>query len=99
MLTGDIIPAQEAKDLGLLLEVCDDVQDASLQLARRIASASPIAIRATTKTLRMRFSDGAIERAFQREADTQALAFASDDIQEGLSAIRQKRAPIYLKNV
>jgi enoyl-CoA hydratase/carnithine racemase len=97
MLTGEIVSAEEGKDLGLLLGVYEDVHNASIQLARRIALASPVAVRATTKTLRMRFSDGAIDRALQREADTQALAFASEDIREGLDAIKQKRAPAFLK--
>jgi enoyl-CoA hydratase/carnithine racemase len=93
MLTGEIIDAKEAKELGLVLDVVEDAHEAALVLARKIALASPVAVQATTKTLRMRLSDGALDRAIQREADTQAICFSSSDIKEGLLAVREKRKP------
>lgn len=99
MLTGDIVDAREAKELGLVLHVYEheQLENEALRIARKIASASPEAIKATTKTLRMRFEDGAFERALQREADTQAICFASADVNEGLDAIIEKRQPDFNK--
>jgi enoyl-CoA hydratase/carnithine racemase len=99
MLTGDIVDAKEARELGLVLQVYehDELEDEALKLARKISSASPEAVKTTTKTLRLRFEDGAFERALQREADTQAICFAGADIKEGLDAITEKRQPDFYK--
>ncbi|KAI8929404.1 3-hydroxybutyryl-CoA dehydratase-like protein, mitochondrial [Entophlyctis helioformis] len=97
ILTGDLVAASEAAALGLVLRQVehDHLMAESMALARRIASASPVAVRQTVKTLRMRFHDGAFERALQREADTQAICYGSADMAEGLDAIAQKRDPVF----
>eukprot|EP00842_Homolaphlyctis_polyrhiza_P000973 jgi/Hompol1/1877/HPOL_004978-RA len=97
ILTGDLITAAEAETYGLVLKhtIPERLKEESVELARRIASASPIAVRQTVKTLRMRFHDGAFERALQREADSQAIAYNSPDMVEGLDAIVQKRDPVF----
>ncbi|TPX47450.1 hypothetical protein SeMB42_g02448 [Synchytrium endobioticum] len=96
MLTGDLVTGAEAEKLGMILKATspDALLPEALALARRIASASPVAVRATTKTIRMSLDDG-IERALWREADTQAHAYAAADIVEGLDAIEAKRDPIF----
>lgn len=55
LLTGDLISAQEALDYNLVLSLHKkaEVFPAALKIAERIASASPPAVRETTKTLRM----------------------------------------------
>ena len=88
MLTGDLVTGAEAEKLGMILKAtsADALLPEALALARRIASASPVAVRATTKTIRLRTDDG-IERALWREADTQAHVYAAADMIEGLDAV------------
>ncbi|ORZ39982.1 ClpP/crotonase-like domain-containing protein [Catenaria anguillulae PL171] len=52
LLTGDLISGSEAQRLGLVLashKSAADLDDAALKLARSVASASPVAVRMTTK--------------------------------------------------
>lgn len=72
-MTGELITTDEAAKYGLFLDVvpAEDVLQKSVELARKVAQASPVAVRGMTKTLRMRVDDG-LERALQREADAQA---------------------------
>lgn len=95
LLTGELISSEEAKDHGLFLSLhpAEDVLDAAVDLARRVAAASPVAVRGMTKTLRMRVDDG-LERALQREADSQAHGYAMADYAEGIEAILSKRDPV-----
>ena len=55
LLTGDLVSAKEALAYGMVLSVHpkENVLTEALKLAERIASASPLAVRETTKTLRM----------------------------------------------
>jgi len=55
LLTGDLITAKEAHAYGLVLSVHkkEEVLAEALKIAERIATASPLAVRETTKTLRM----------------------------------------------
>ncbi|KAI8799433.1 ClpP/crotonase-like domain-containing protein [Cladochytrium replicatum] len=94
LLTGRLIPASEAKDMGLVLRTADDPLESALRIAKEIAENSPVAVRAVTKTLRMRWEDG-IERGLAREADTQAIAYASEDFKEGLDAVANKRTATF----
>ncbi|KAJ1330437.1 hypothetical protein BSLG_009355 [Batrachochytrium salamandrivorans] len=97
MLTGDLVTGAEAESLGLVLKHTEpeEAMNESMKIARRIALASPVAVRQTVKTLRMQLHDGALERALQREADTQAICYSSVDMVEGLDAIAQKRNPVF----
>ncbi|KAJ3029355.1 UNVERIFIED_CONTAM: putative enoyl CoA hydratase [Siphonaria sp. JEL0065] len=99
LLTGDLISAQEAKDLGLVLSIHkqSDLFPESLALARKIASASPVSVRGVVKTMRNGFdaTSGGIELALWREADTQAICYQSEDMREGLDAIGEGREPVF----
>ncbi|KAL2913830.1 hypothetical protein HK105_206709 [Polyrhizophydium stewartii] len=97
ILTGDLVGGDEAAALGLVLRAVapDALAGDALALARRVASASPAAVRQTVATLRMRFFDGAFERALQREADSQAICYNAPDMAEGLKAIAERRDPVF----
>ncbi len=81
LLTGDLVSGEEALKLGL---VCASHADAgaamedAVGIARRIAAQSPVAVRATVRTLR-NAADAGFEQALQREADAQAQSYASED--------------------
>ncbi|KAJ3095367.1 hypothetical protein HDU97_007012 [Phlyctochytrium planicorne] len=101
ILTGDLITSPEAHSLGLILESVPSsqtdpfpVHTAALNLARRIASASPIAVRGAVRSLRIGMEDG-MERALWREADAQGCAYGAGDMAEGLDAIAEGREGKY----
>ncbi|WIA39835.1 hypothetical protein OEZ86_013285 [Tetradesmus obliquus] len=95
LLTGDLISAQEAKELGLLLEVHPPEQllPAAHDLARRIAAAAPAAVSATLQMLRLQLPQHVLQEAARLEAKEQAVFFKRDDIKEGLAAVKEKRQP------
>lgn len=81
MLTGGIITAERAKELGLVLECCSDraeTLERALEIAKQIASAGPLAVRATVQSLRQQHLRD-LEIALQREADAQAQCYADPE--------------------
>ena len=95
LLTGDVVSGQEARALRLVTHVTADGESAfreAMALAKRISEQSPIAVRATVRSLRMK-QDVGLERALWREADAQSYGYSSPDFVEGLAAIREKRRP------
>lgn len=94
LLTGRVVDAEEARQLGLVSRVlADDGFDAEVQqIAEGIAATAPIASRYTTVALR----DGGhadLESAIQWEALAQPITLATEDLQEGVRAAREKRPP------
>jgi enoyl-CoA hydratase len=92
LLTGRVVDADEARQLGLVSRVfADDVFAAEVQqIAEGIAATAPIASRYTTVALR----DGGhsdLESAIQWEALAQPITLATEDLQEGVRAAREKR--------
>jgi len=94
LLTGDLISAKEALQLGLVLSVHphSEVLASSVDLARRIAHASPSAVRMVLQALRAKADEG-LARTLDAEADIQAQSYHAGDLEEGIAAIREKRAP------
>ncbi|WP_134764503.1 enoyl-CoA hydratase-related protein [Nocardioides sp. 1609] len=95
-LTGRIVDADEALGLGLVSRVIDPAtfRDTVLETAAGIAATAPIASRLTKLAL----ADGGhadIETGLQWEALAQPVTLATEDLQEGLRAAREKRAPVF----
>jgi enoyl-CoA hydratase len=96
LLTGRVVDADEALRLGLVSRVIepDAFHDAVLETAAGIAGTAPIASRLTKLAL----ADGGhqdFESALQWEAMAQPLTLATADLQEGVRASREKRAPVF----
>ncbi|HYH33628.1 MAG TPA: enoyl-CoA hydratase/isomerase family protein [Nocardioides sp.] len=94
LLTGRVVDAEEALRLGLVSRVIEPAgfRDEVLETATAIAATAPVASRLTTLALR----DGGhadLEAALQWEALAQPVTLATDDLQEGIAAAREKRAP------
>ena len=94
IMSGTLIGAEEAARIGLVEQVLphDELRDATLELARAIASRSPIALQAAKETVlaarRMPLDEGLkFERAWF------GLLFSTDDKNEGVEAFLAKRAP------
>lgn len=94
LLTGRLVDADEALRLGLVSRVldADGFLDEVLATAAAVAATAPVASRLTTVALR----DGGhadFETALQWEGLAQPVTLATADLQEGITAAREKRPP------
>jgi enoyl-CoA hydratase len=92
ILSGDMIPAAEAKEIGLVEMVvpADELRGKTLELAGKIADKSPLTLKVAKEALRAseRLS---IEDGLAYERDLFCLCFSSADKQEGVEAFLAKR--------
>jgi enoyl-CoA hydratase len=96
LLTGRVVDADEAPRLGLVSRVSqpEAFLDDVLATAEGIAATAPIASKLTKLALR----DGGhadVEACLQWEAMAQPITLATADLQEGIRAAREKRAPAF----
>ena len=96
LLTGRVVEADEALRLGMVSRVVEPegFLDDVLATAADIAATAPIAARLTKIAL----ADGGhadFDSALQWEALAQPMTLATDDLQEGIRAAREKRAPAF----
>lgn len=94
VLTGEMIGAQEAWELGLLNKVVpsDQLMVEVRKLADKLATKGPLAVRAAKEAIEDGY-DMALERALAHEAQLFALCFATEDKTEGVNAFLEKRPP------
>ncbi len=92
IMTGELISAAEAERIGLVEKVFEpeNLRDATLEMARTIASRSPIALQAAKESIlaarRMPMDEGLkFERAWF------GLLFSTEDMSEGVDAFLNKR--------
>ncbi|HEY6843688.1 MAG TPA: enoyl-CoA hydratase-related protein [Thermoanaerobaculia bacterium] len=90
--TGDRIGAAEAERIGLVNKVvpADQLMSAAEEMARKIMSRGPLAIRAAIEAV-MRGSEMPFEEGQFLEATLFGLLCASDDTKEGMNAFLEKR--------
>lgn len=94
LLTGDLISADEALQLGFLNYVCDDPLARALEIAAKIAANGPLAVKAIRRSARACL--GKPEReALDLEHAISAPVFLTEDAREGPRAFMEKRAPVY----
>jgi enoyl-CoA hydratase len=91
LYTGRTVGAYEAVSWGLASAVADDVVKYALGIAELIAGAAPIAVRLTKSTLAQ--ADEQLDAVLRSEALAQAVTMASEDIHEGIDAVRNHRPP------
>ncbi|HSL82082.1 MAG TPA: enoyl-CoA hydratase-related protein [Thermoanaerobaculia bacterium] len=94
ILSGDMIPAAEAKEIGLVEMVVPaaELRETTLALAGRIAAMSPLTLRVAKEALRASERLG-IEEGLLYERDLFCLCFSTEDKKEGVEAFLQKRKP------
>lgn len=94
MLTGREVDAPEALALGIAMELHapEALLPRALQLADRLAAASPLA----TSLVKRAMSDpGALAAVLDAEANAQALAFGSRYTQDAMQRFLDKQAPAF----
>lgn len=94
LLTGRVVDADEALRLGMVSRVVDpgSFLDEVLETAAGVAATAPIAAR-LTKVALAGGGHADFESALQWEALAQPMTLATADLQEGIAAARDKRAP------
>ncbi len=92
ILGGDMIRADEAKEIGLVEIVCpaEELREKTMKLAQQIASKSPLTLRVAKEALRAS-QRMAVEEGILYERDLFCLCFSSEDKAEGVEAFLAKR--------
>jgi enoyl-CoA hydratase len=93
ILTGDMIGAAEAKEIGLVEMVFppDELRARTLELAARMAGMSPLTLKVAKEAVRMS-QRLPIEEGILYERDLFCLCFSTEDKAEGVQAFLEKRA-------
>jgi len=91
-MTGDKLPAAQAKEWGMIWDVQDDPLAAALAMADKLAVMPTQALVATRALLRDA-GTRTLNQQLDVERDTQSALGATHDYIEGVMAFRQKRAP------
>ena len=96
LLLGEQISAEEAERIGIVNRVvpAEEFDAAVADWAGRLAAKSPVLMR-MGKDAMYRQQDMAFEEALDFLRAQLAIAFATDDIQEGVKAFFEKRDPVW----
>jgi enoyl-CoA hydratase/carnithine racemase len=94
LLLGEQVSAEEAERIGLINRVvpAEEFDAAVADWARELAAKSPVLMR-MGKDAMFRQQDMAFDDALDYLRAQLAIAFATDDIQEGVKAFFEKRDP------
>jgi enoyl-CoA hydratase len=96
ILTGDMLGADRAAELGLVNRVVADgeVLAEAARFAEQIGRNAPLAV-AMSKRIAVESAQWPAGELFDRQRDLAAPVFDSDDAKEGALAFKEKRAPIW----
>jgi enoyl-CoA hydratase len=96
LLTGDPLTAVEAERIGLVNRVVPaaDLDREAMAFAARLAAGAPLAVRYTKLSVNKLVKD-ALNVAFDTSTALELVTFQSEDHQEALAAIREKRPPVF----
>ncbi|MBA7602037.1 enoyl-CoA hydratase/isomerase family protein [candidate division WOR-3 bacterium] len=94
ILTGNIIDAKRAMEIGLVTNVValEKLLDEVKGLAEKIASQGPVAVKLAKQAINRGF-DSNFETAGAYESEVFGLCFSHPESKEGLSAFLEKRKP------
>ena len=94
LLTGDPVGAAEAERIGLVNEVVpdDELEERALAFTRRLAAGAPLAVQYTKQAVNKLVKD-ALNTSFDAATALELFTLRSDDHQEALAALREKREP------
>lgn len=96
ILTGDMIDAQTALNLGLVNHVysAEELETKTMELANKIAEKSPIALQMAKEAVKLAAKSN-LDEGLKREVDLFAICFSSQDKEEGVAAFLEKRKPVF----
>jgi enoyl-CoA hydratase/carnithine racemase len=96
LLTGDFIDAERAEKIGLVNKVVpqDNLMDEAMNLAKKLASKSPIALQMGKQAF-YTMSDMEFDKAMEYSDEMFAELCTIDDALEGINAFKEKREPVW----
>jgi enoyl-CoA hydratase/carnithine racemase len=96
LFTGDFMEAEEAYRLGFLNKLVpeEELENTTREMARKIASGPPIAIR-LSKLMLYKGLEFDLETAMKMAAAAETITLTSRDHEEGTAAFRESRRPMY----
>lgn len=94
LLTGDPVTAADAERIGLVNRAvpAGELLDTAMAFARRLAAGAPLAVRYTKIAVNKLIKD-ALNVSFDTATALEIVTFRSEDHQEALAALREKRKP------
>jgi enoyl-CoA hydratase len=95
VLSGELVDAREASEIGLVDEVCEDAEaldEAVYGLAESIADKSPVATEIAKKAVKAS-SRMPLEQGIEYEAELFTALFSTEDKNEGIDAFFEDRDP------
>ncbi len=96
LLTGDLIPAAKAREIGLVNRIAppQELCAAAAALARQIADKSPVVL-AIGKEAFYRQGEMSLDEAYAYTSDVMCLNMTKRDAEEGITAFIEKRRPVW----
>jgi enoyl-CoA hydratase/carnithine racemase len=94
LLTGDMIEAAEAVNLGLINRAvpAESLEEATLELTRKVVSKSPLTLKIGKEAFYRQIEYGLVE-AYAYTAQVMTTNMLARDAEEGIDAFIEKRAP------
>lgn len=96
ILSGDIIPASKAREIGLVNKVFSsaDLFLESKKFLEKIISKSPLAIRYSLSAVKLGM-EATLEESLKIESEYFSKCFNTEDMKEGTNAFQEKRKPVF----
>ncbi|WP_177504859.1 enoyl-CoA hydratase-related protein [Anaerosinus sp.] len=96
MFTADLINVEAANQLGLINHISEDnaLADETYAFAKKLKESAPIALAMIKQTLN-ESDDLSLNTLLSKEAALQTICMQTKDHQEGLSAFKEKRSPLF----
>lgn len=96
IMLAPTITAEEALKLGLVNKIVerDKLLEEAKDLGQRLAAKPRVAL-ALCKNAINKSMDGSLDDCFEYEAMAQDICMQSEDFQEGITAFREKRKPVF----
>ncbi|HVJ98029.1 MAG TPA: enoyl-CoA hydratase-related protein, partial [Acidimicrobiia bacterium] len=94
LLAGRTVDGEEALRLGLVQYLDNDALGSAMSLAGEIAASAPFTVQGHKRSLNLISEATWLNGTARTEImELEARAFASEDLQEGMAAFAEKRAP------
>ena len=95
--TGDFISAHEAEKIGMVNKVVPalELEQATLEMARKIADSPPVCVQMIKRAVYSAQRTNDLRTALDLISSQMAIVTEMSDHKEGLSALKEKRKPIF----